>query len=127
MPWMEPVHPHTPWMEPVHYPGCRPWLEPAHPVFQTAADLKKAGEAKTFEHTEPVQYLNRVNQIIQEKSILVSAIDEVYPELKLGERLNKAQYAMSPTLPLPPPRAWPGVREPAHMGIQPGWASNATP
>ena len=119
MPWMEPVHPHTPWMEPVHYPGCRPWLEPAHPVFQTAADFQKAVEAtataKTFEHTEPVQYLNRVSQIIQEKSLLVSAIDEVYPELKLAERLNKAQYAMSPTLPLPPPRAWPGVREPAHM------------
>ncbi len=57
-----------------------------------------------------------MSQIIQEKSLLVSAIDEVYPELKLGERLNKAQYAMSPTLPLPPPRAvWPGVREPAHM------------
>jgi hypothetical protein len=133
MPWMEPVHPTTPWMEPVHYPGCRPWLEPAHPVFQTAADLKKAGEAKTeeakrFEHTEPVQYLNRVNQIIQERSILVSAIDEVYPELKLGERLNKAQYAMSPTLPLPPPRAvWPGVREPAHMMTASQWASGPHP
>ena len=127
MPWMEPVH--TPWMEPVHYPGCRPWLEPAHPVFQTAADMQKAGEAKTFEHQEPVQYLNRVNQIIQEKSILVSAIDEVYPELKLGERLNKAQYAMSPTLPLPPPRAaWPGVREPAHMmALQPGWGYGPHP
>jgi hypothetical protein len=129
MPWMEPVHPHTPWMEPVHYPGCRPWLEPAHPVFQTAANLKKAGVEKTFEHTEPVQYLNMVNQIIQEKTILVSAIDEVYPELKLGERLNKAQYAMSPTLPLPPPRAsWPGVREPAHMmALQPGWSYGPSP
>lgn len=120
-PWTEPVH-HMPWMEPVHYPGCRPWLEPAHPVFQTAADMQKASEAKTFEHQEPVQYLNKMNQIFQEKSILVSAIDEVYPELKLGERLNKAQYAQSPTLPLPPPRAaWPGVREPAHMmALQPG-------
>jgi hypothetical protein len=120
-------------MEPVHFPGCRPWLEPAHPVFQTAADLKKAGEAKTeevkrFEHTEPVQYLNSVNQIIQERSILVSAIDEVYPELKLGERLNKAQYAMSPTLPRPPPRAvWPGVREPAHMMAATQWASGPQP
>ncbi len=132
MPWMEPVHPHTPWMEPVHYPGCRPWLEPAHPVFQTAADFQKAveaktAEAKTFEHTEPVQYLNRVSQIIQEKSLLVSAIDEVYPELKLAERLNKAQYAMSPTLPLPPPRAWPGVREPAHMMTASQWASSPQP
>ncbi len=132
MPWMEPVHPHTPWMEPVHYPGCRPWLEPAHPVFQTAEDFQKAVEAtataKTFEHTEPVQYLNRVSQIIQEKSLLVSAIDEVYPELKLAERLNKAQYAMSPTLPLPPPRAvWPGVREPAHMMTASQWASSPRP
>jgi hypothetical protein len=129
MPWMEPVHPHTPWMEPVHYPGCRPWLEPAHPVFQTAADLKKAGEARTFEHTEPVQYLNRVNQIILERSILVSAIDEVYPELKLGERLDQAQHAMSPTLPLPPPRAaaWPGVREPAHMMAAASWAPGPSP
>ena len=80
-----------------------------------------------FEHLEPAQYLDRVNQIILEKSVLVSAIDEVYPELKLGERLNKAQYAMSPTLPLPPPRAavWPGVREPAHM--MPQWASDPLP
>jgi hypothetical protein len=119
-------------MEPVHYPGCRPWLEPAHPVFQTAEDFQKAVEAtataKTFEHTEPVQYLNRVSQIIQEKSLLVSAIDEVYPELKLAERLNKAQYAMSPTLPLPPPRAvWPGVREPAHMMTASQWASSPRP
>jgi hypothetical protein len=132
MPWMEPAHPHTLWMEPVHYPGCRPWLEPAHPVFQTAEDFQKAVEAtataKTFEHTEPVQYLNRVSQIIQEKSLLVSAIDEVYPELKLAERLNKAQYAMSPTLPLPPPRAvWPGVREPAHMMTASQWASSPRP
>jgi len=132
MPWMEPVHPHTPWMEPVHYPGCRPWLEPAHPVFQTAEDFQKTvkatATAKTFEHTEPVQYLNRVSQIIQEKSLLVSAIDEVYPELKLAERLNKAQYAMSPTLPLPPPRAvWPGVREPAHMMAAAPWANEPLP
>jgi hypothetical protein len=126
MPWMEPAHPHTPWMEPAHFPGCRPWLEPAHPVFQTATDFQTAVEAKKFEHTEPVQYLNRVSQIIQEKSLLVSAIDEVYPELKLAERLNKAQYAMSPTLPLPPPRAvWPGVREPAHM--MPDWARDPSP
>lgn len=126
-PWLEPVH--TLWMEPVHYPGCRPWLEPAHPVFQTVADLKKAGEAKMFEHQEPAQYLNKINQIIQERSILVSAIDEVYPELKLGERLSLAQYAMSPTLPLPPPRAaWPGVREPAHvMALQPGWSRGPSP
>jgi len=57
----------------------------------------------------------------------VSAIDEVYPELKLAERLNKAQYAMSPTLPLPPPRAWPGVREPAHMMTASQWASEPLP
>jgi hypothetical protein len=135
-PWMEPVHHrpwcepvHTPWMEPVHYPGCRPWLEPAHPVFQTAADMKKSVEARTFEHTEPVQYLKRMDHIIQEKSILVSAIDEVYPELKLGERLNEAQYAMSQTLPLQPQYAvWPGVREPAHMmALQPGWSHGPTP
>lgn len=80
-----------------------------------------------FEHQEPAHYLDRMNQIILEKSVLVSAIDEVYPELKLGERLNQAQYAMSPTLPLPPPRAvWPGVREPAHMMTH-HWASDPSP
>ncbi len=126
-PWMEPAHPHTPWMEPAHHgPWCRPWMEPAHPVFQ-ASELQKAGE-RMYEHTEPVQYLARVNQIILEKTVLVSAIDMVYPELKLGERLEKAQYAMSPTLPLPPPRAvWPGVREPAHMMGAASWATGPTP
>jgi hypothetical protein len=126
-PWLEPAHPHTPWLEPAHQgPWCRPWMEPAHPVFEKASVPQKGRDARMFEHQEPAHYLDRVNQIILEKSILVSAIDEVYPELKLGERLNEAQYAMSPTLPLPPPRAvWPGVREPAHM--MPHWARDPTP
>jgi hypothetical protein len=132
-PWLEPVHhrpwcepAHTPWLEPAHFPGCRPWMEPAHPVFEKASVPQRSEETRIFEHVEPAHYLDRVNQIILEKSVLVSAIDEVYPELKLGERLNQAQYAMSPTLPLPPPRAvWPGVREPAHM--TPHWASDPSP
>lgn len=128
-PWLEPAH-HGPWghpwLEPAHHPGCRPWMEPAHPVFEKASVPQKGREASMFEHQEPAHYLDRMNQIILEKSVLVSAIDEVYPELKLGERLNEAQYALSPTLPLPPPRAvWPGVREPAHM--TPPWASGPGP
>ncbi len=137
MPWMEPAHPHMPWLEPVHHgPWYRPWmepahhhmpwLEPAHPVFQPS-DLQKIQERR-YEHTEPSQYLSRVHQMIIEKTVLVSAIDEVYPELKLGERLNQAQYAMTPTLPLPPPRAaWPGVREPAHMMAADPWLQGPTP
>lgn len=127
-PWMEPAHPHTPWLEPAHQGlWCRPWMEPAHPVFEKASVSQKGRETRLFEHQEPAHYLDRVNQIILEKSVLVSAIDEVYPELKLGERLNQAQYAMSPTLPLPPPRAvWPGVREPAHM-MPHHWASDPSP
>ncbi len=126
--WCEPVHTHTPWLEPVHFPGGRPWLEPAHPVFQRATEQQKAGAAKTFEHEEPAQYLNKANQIFLEKAVLISAIDEVYPELKLGERLGRARAAMSPTLPLPPPRwAWPGVREPAHMMAAAQWAAGPHP
>lgn len=125
--WMEPAHPHMPWLEPVHQgPWCRPWMEPAHPVFQPS-DLQKVQERR-YEHTEPVHYHSRIHQIIMEKTLLVSAIDEVYPELKLGERLNQAQYAMSPTLPLPPPRAiWPGIREPAHLIAATSWANDPIP
>jgi len=101
-------------------------MEPAHPVFEKASVPQEGRETRMFEHQEPAHHLDRRNQIILEKSVLVSAIDEVYPELKLGERLNQAQYAMSPTLPLPPPRAvWPGVREPAHM--MPHWARDPQP
>jgi len=110
-PWCEPAH--TPWMEPVHHgPWGRPWMEPAHPVYQRA--IEKTEAARTFEHQEPAHWVDRANMIFQEKAVLISAIDEVYPELKLGERLSKARV-MSPTLPLPPPMAWSGVREPAHM------------
>lgn len=125
--WMEPAHPHMPWLEPVHQgPWCRPWMEPAHPVFQPS-DLQKVQERR-YEHTEPVHYHSRIHQIIMEKTLLVSAIDEVYPELKLGERLNQAQYAMSPTLPLPPPRAiWIGIREPANLMAATSWANDPIP
>ncbi|MDD1749250.1 MAG: hypothetical protein LUO89_05175, partial [Methanothrix sp.] len=82
-----------------------------------------------FEHEEPAQYLNRANQIVLERAVLVSAIDEVYQELKLCERLGQARAAaISPTLPLPPPRwAWPGMREPAHMMATEQWAAGPRP
>jgi hypothetical protein len=121
-PWCEPAH--TPWLEPVHHgPWCRPWMEPAHPVYQSPAELKRTEAARMFEHQEPVQWLDKANLIAQEKSVLLSAIDEVYPELKLGERMNKARYATS-TNQL---AAWPGIREPAHMMAMQPWAMGPFP
>lgn len=127
-PWCEPAH--TPWMEPAHHGPwllSRPWMEPAHPVYQGA--MEKSETARTFEHQEPVHWAERANMIFQEKAILISAIDEVYPELKLGERLSKAR-SMSQMQSLPPYRemAWSGVREPAHMMMaRPEWVFGPGP
>jgi hypothetical protein len=115
-PWMEPAH-NRPWCEPVHHRSWgRPWMEPAHPVFETESDFKRTEAMwRGNEHQEPAQFMNWANQIATEKSVLISAIDEVYPDLKLGERLDKAQYTTSSMSHLQPHHIWPGVREPAHM------------
>jgi hypothetical protein len=135
--WMEPAHPayqlksELMGFEPLRgaegYVRCRPWMEPAHPVYQRATEKTEA--TRMFEHQEPAHWVDRANMIFQEKAVLISAIDEVYPELKLGERLSKARV-MSPTLPLPPPMemAWSGVREPAHMmAAKPEWVFGPSP
>ncbi|MGA1840977.1 MAG: hypothetical protein ACMUIU_10160 [bacterium] len=116
----------TDWMEPVHmvanlkseFMGMpysktvqfKPWCEPAQwgvlaePVFKKISNARRTEAIQArYEHEEPAQYLDPGTLITNEKSILVSAIDEVYPELRLAEKLSKYQYAMSPTLPLPPP------------------------
>lgn len=97
---------------------CRPYGEPAHPPTsyqpETAYEpqtqmpekelkLNKTAVRKIYEPNEPVQ-INLKGMLDMERSVLISAIDEVYPELKLGKRLTKAQYAMSPVVPIPPPK-----------------------
>jgi hypothetical protein len=127
-PWMEPAH-YKPWCEPVHHGSWgRPWMEPAHPVFETESDFKRTEAMwKGYEHQEPAQFLNWANKIALEKTILISAIDEVYPELKLGERLDKAQYAMSSMLHRLPKSIWPGIREPAHVISSRQWSAGPQP
>jgi hypothetical protein len=72
--WLEPAH-FRPWLEPAH-PG-RPWLEPAHWVLDP--------------HPDP--WGARVEFEPWKERVLISVIDEVYPELQLAARVAEMRAA----------------------------------
>lgn len=99
---------HTDWMEPAHLH----WLEPAH----VAQRLGETQTAQAVQHTavigpgihEPAHWFNPAFTLAVEEALAISAIDQVYPELRLVERVQAARQT---------PRfvaISPGIREPAH-------------
>lgn len=92
----------TDFMEPAHLaPGVR---EPAH----FAPGVR-----------EPAHWFDAGSAIAGEEAVLIHAIDEVYPELRLAERVSAARQAsrgFGPGVREPAHFFAPGVREPAHLG-----------
>jgi hypothetical protein len=89
--WLEPAH-FRPWLEPAHI--RRPWIEPAHRVLDPHPDPWRVHPA--FEGWR--------------ERVLISVLDEVYPELQLAARVADLKAAIRAR----EIQAGPGVREPAH-------------
>ena len=85
----------TDFMEPAHFRA-------AQPQFSAAAKLVPGVR-------EPAHWFDAGTAIAEEEAILIAAIDEVYPELRLVERVSAARQASRGIL-------GPGIHEPAHLG-----------
>ncbi|KIH77977.1 hypothetical protein SAMN05660860_02363 [Geoalkalibacter ferrihydriticus] len=82
------------WVEPAHFRQIRPEL---------FADLAKLRPGVR----EPAHWFNGAAILAGEEEVLISVIDEVYPELKLADRLAVSRMDSRKLIP--------GVREPAHF------------
>lgn len=84
------------------------WMEPAH--FQpVGAELLRERLAVKVrpEVQEPAHWFDGGITLETEEELLISVIDEVYPELKLVDRVAMGRYETRKLVP--------GVREPAHF------------
>jgi hypothetical protein len=98
---------HTDWMEPAHLY----WLEPAH-VAQGLGEAQIPQRAPLGPGPfEPAHWFDPGFRFELEESLAISAIDQVYPELRLAERVRAARQ-------LPRTAMTPGIREPAHFQQQ---------
>ena len=93
--FMEPAHFH--WMEPAHFPsaGIRPDI------------LQQLTTRVPPEVQEPAHWFDAGIALGKEEEVLISAIDEVYPELKLADRVGASRLESRFRVP--------GIREPAHF------------
>ncbi|WP_429885487.1 hypothetical protein [Geoalkalibacter halelectricus] len=82
------------WVEPAHFRQIRPEL------FAELAELRPGIR-------EPAHWFNGAAILASQEEVLISVIDEVYPELKLADRI--AFNRIDTRKPIP------GVREPAHF------------
>ena len=85
----------------------RPPPEPAHYAHgpYAAPELAQSYLARIRVHPEPAHWFNPAVLISEAEQVLIVALDEVYPELKLVERINAArrgQEVMLNPQPLPP-------------------------
>ena len=80
------------------------WLEPAHAgslpsefaaTAQRAAPQLSAARPVTGVH-EPAHFLDAGIQLAPEDTVVIAAIDQVYPELRLAERVATARVATRP-------------------------------
>lgn len=106
--WKEPAHLQpgrllkTHWMEPAH-PAH--WMEPAHVLREINPRWDESIAKVLWEAHEPAHWFDRGALIGMSEAVVIEAIDAVYPELQLIERINRyrrgAQVELNPQ-PLPP-------------------------
>lgn len=101
------------WYDALRLKLSHDWMEPAH-VLQGLLNsfVPRPVEATAVrpEVREPAHWFDPGVAIATEDAIVISAIDEVYPELRLSERIAADRLAIR--------RVGPGVREPAHPPSQ---------
>jgi len=77
------------------------WLEPAHPGI-TAGGLEETQALRSRRAAwppgvhEPAHFLNAEIALAPEDTVVIAAIDKVYPELRLAERISIARTATRP-------------------------------
>ncbi len=106
----------TDFMEPAHLaqgPGA------AEILSSMRADLAVRFAGKIPFYGEPVHWLDPGYVIAAEEAVLIHAIDEVYPELRLADRISTARQDLRtkvrPEIPEPAHLFRPEIREPAHL------------
>jgi hypothetical protein len=92
---------HTDWMEPAH---LRAIFERARPQLQGQPFV----EIGPGVH-EPAHWFDAGFALETREALVISAIDEVYPELRLVSRISSARQALRNVA------LAPGIREPAHF------------
>lgn len=82
------------------------WLEPAHPgtVAVGAPELQTQAFRRAPGVREPAHFLDAAIQLTPEDTIVIAAIDKVYPELQLAERIANARTSTRPVA--VPPMCW---------------------
>jgi len=101
------------WYDALRLKLNRDWIEPAHVLQGLLNTLLTQPVATTFvrpEVREPAHWFDPGIAIAIEDAVVISAIDEVYPELRLAERIAADRLAIR--------RIGPGVMEPAHPPFQ---------
>ena len=99
------------WYEALRLKLRRDWVEPAH-VIQGLLQSVLTQPAAAFsavrpEVKEPVHWFDPGIAMAIEDAVVISAIDEVYPELRLAERIAADRFAIR--------RIRPEVKEPVHF------------
>src|SRR5271169_3376458 len=101
------------WYDALRLKLSRDWMEPAH-VLQGLLNVFVAQPVETVavrpEVREPAHWFDPGIAIAIEDAIVISAIDEAYPELRLAERIAADRLAIR--------QIGPGIREPAHPPYQ---------
>ena len=96
------------------------WLEPAQPgTVLGTGDLQMQAFKRPPGVHEPAHFLDAAIQLTAEDTIVIAAIDKVYPELRLAERIAAARTATRPVSPHVQERVQPlavsaYVKEPPH-------------
>jgi hypothetical protein len=83
------------------------WLEPVHYLREDVMEQISGAARVRPEVQEPAHWFVPSVAIAAEEKILISAIDEVYPELQLAERISATRQALRGVRP--------EVMEPAHF------------
>jgi len=101
------------WYDALKLKLCRDWLEPVHVIqglLGSVAAQRGAAVPTALvrppEVREPAHWFDPGIAIAIEDAVVISAIDEVYPELRLAERISADRLALY--------RIRPEVMEPAH-------------
>jgi hypothetical protein len=100
---------HADWMEPAHFH----WMEPAHFGSDRFGRVSRASQAATAvrpEVREPAHWFDPGWALTVEEAVSISAIDVVYPELRLGNQIAAYRQLQRQMI-------RPEVKEPAHTHL----------
>jgi hypothetical protein len=97
------------WFEALKFKLKTDWVEPAHVLAGRLRELVPAAAAAAYrpEVQEPAHWFDPGSLISLEERVLIDALDEVYPELRLVERLDISRRGMERFGPGVPWRAGP--------------------